>query len=62
MSRIAPVKFYLKGDPNGFPPNTTYEALRDVSPLLGSRTGLSTGEDPMEIVATKLAELVAIEP
>lgn len=40
--------------------NTTYEALRDVSPLLGSRTGLSTAEDPMADVAAKLAELVAI--
>lgn len=40
--------------------NTTYEALREVSPLLGSRSGLSTAEDPMGVVATKLAELVAI--
>lgn len=40
--------------------NTTYEALRDVSPLLGSRSGLSTAEDPMADVAAKLAELVAI--
>jgi len=39
---------------------TTYEALREVSPLLASRTGLSTGEDSMAVVATKLAELVAI--
>lgn len=39
---------------------TTYEALRDVSPLLGSRTGLSTGENTMAEVAGKLAELVAI--
>lgn len=38
---------------------TTYEALRDVSPLLGSRTGLSTAENPMADIATKLAELVA---
>ncbi len=38
---------------------TTYEALRDVSPLLGSRTGLDTTENPMEEVAAKLAELVA---
>ncbi len=38
---------------------TTYEALRDVSPLLGSRTGLSTAENPMADVAGKLAELVA---
>lgn len=40
--------------------NTTYEALRDVSPLLASRTGLSTEEDPMEVVAAKLAELVTV--
>lgn len=40
--------------------NTTYEALRDVSPLLGSRSGLSTAEDPMDGVAAKLAELVAL--
>lgn len=42
--------------------NTTYEALRDVSPLLASRTGLSTAEEPMKDVAAKLAELVAYEP
>ena len=41
---------------------TTYEALREVSPLLGSRSGLSTAENPMADVATKLAELVAPEP
>ena len=39
---------------------TTYEALREVSPLLGSRTGLSTAENPMAHVAAKLAELVAV--
>lgn len=39
--------------------NTTYEALREVSPLLGSRSGLSTAEDTMENAAAKLAELVA---
>lgn len=38
---------------------TTYEALREVSPLLGSRSGLSTAEEPMGKVASKLAELVA---
>jgi hypothetical protein len=42
--------------------NTTFEALRDVSPLLGSRSGLSTAEEPMKDVAAKLAELVTIEP
>ncbi|NTF96000.1 toll/interleukin-1 receptor domain-containing protein [Rhizobium rhizogenes] len=39
--------------------NTTYEALRNVSPLLASRSGLSTGDDTMAVVADKLAELVA---
>ncbi|MDR1284381.1 MAG: toll/interleukin-1 receptor domain-containing protein [Opitutaceae bacterium] len=42
--------------------NTTYEALRDVSPLLGSRSGLSTAEDPMDTVSAKLAELIAVIP
>jgi len=37
---------------------TTYDALREVSPLLGSRSGLSTEEDTMTNVAAKLAELV----
>lgn len=40
---------------------TTYDALRDVSPLLASRSGLSTAEDPMAIVAAKLAELATVE-
>jgi hypothetical protein len=40
--------------------NTTYEALREVSPLLGSRSGLSTAEEPMADVAAKLAELIAL--
>ena len=40
--------------------NTTYEDLREVSPLLGSRSGLSTAEEPMADVAAKLAELVTI--
>ena len=39
---------------------TTYEALRDVSPLLGSRSGLSTAENPMADVAAKLAELLTL--
>ena len=39
---------------------TTYEALREVSPLLGSRSGLSTAEEPMADVAAKIAELVAL--
>lgn len=41
---------------------TTYDALREVSPLLGSRNGLDTAEDTMLDVATKIAELVAPEP
>ena len=40
--------------------DTTYEALREVSPLLGSRSGLSTAEEPMESIAAKLAELVTL--
>jgi len=40
--------------------NTTYEALRNVSPLLASRTGLDTSEDSMAVVAAKIAELVSI--
>ncbi|WP_227008882.1 toll/interleukin-1 receptor domain-containing protein [Pseudoalteromonas prydzensis] len=39
---------------------TTYEDLRDASPLLGSRSGLDTAEDPIENIAAKLAELVAL--
>src|SRR5205085_6503322 len=37
--------------------DTTYEALREISPLLGSRTGLNTADDPMADVAAKVAEL-----
>ncbi|EMI6682450.1 toll/interleukin-1 receptor domain-containing protein [Enterobacter kobei] len=40
--------------------NTTYEDLREVSPLLGSRSGLSTAEDSIGNIASKLAELVTI--
>ena len=40
--------------------NTTFEELREVSPLLGSRSGLSTIEESMEDVAAKLAELVTL--
>ena len=39
---------------------TTYEALRGVSPMLASRSGLSTAENLMADVAAKLAELVAL--
>jgi hypothetical protein len=41
--------------------NTTFDDLREVSPLLGSRSGLSTIEDSMVDVAAKLAELVTPE-
>ncbi|WP_269564553.1 toll/interleukin-1 receptor domain-containing protein [Kosakonia radicincitans] len=40
--------------------NTTYEALRNVSPLLASRTGLDTGEDTLAVVATKISELITV--
>lgn len=39
---------------------TTGTALRDVSPMLASRSGLDTSEDTMAVVATEIAELVAI--
>lgn len=38
--------------------NTTYDALREVSPMLASRNGLDTAEMGMTDVAAKLAELV----
>jgi hypothetical protein len=40
--------------------NTTYVELRNVSPLLASRSGLDTGEDSITVVAKKIAELVAL--
>jgi len=40
--------------------NTTFEELREVSPLLGSRSGLSTAEESMACLSDKLAELVAL--
>jgi hypothetical protein len=39
---------------------TTWKEVRDVSPLLGSRNGLDTAEDSMEVIATKIAELVQV--
>lgn len=39
---------------------TTYEALRELSPMLASRSGLSTAENPMANVAAKIAELVTL--
>lgn len=38
--------------------NTTYEALREISPLLGSKSGLNTADDTMAVIAAKIAELV----
>ncbi|MFC4138487.1 MULTISPECIES: toll/interleukin-1 receptor domain-containing protein [unclassified Microbacterium] len=38
--------------------NTTYDDLREISPLLASRSGLDTSEDSMAEVALKIAELV----
>ena len=38
----------------------TYDEIRSVSPLLGSRNGLSTDEDSIEEIAKKIAELVAV--
>lgn len=40
--------------------DTTYVALREVSPMLASRSGLDTSDDSMEVVAAKIAELVSI--
>jgi len=40
--------------------NTTYDALRNVSPMLASRNGLDTAEMSMADVAAKLAELVTV--
>lgn len=39
---------------------TTYASLREVSPMLASRSGLDTSEDSMTVIATKIAELVTI--
>lgn len=41
--------------------NTTFDRLREVSPLLGSRSGLDTNQESMFKIALKLAELVEIE-
>jgi hypothetical protein len=40
--------------------NTTFDQLLSVSPMLASRSGLSTSEDSMAVIAEKIAELVAI--
>ncbi len=39
--------------------NTTFEDLRDVSPLLGSRSGLSTADESLESISAIFAELVS---
>jgi hypothetical protein len=41
--------------------NTTYDALREVSPMLASRNGLDTAEMRIVDVAAKLAELVTLQ-
>ncbi len=38
----------------------TFEALRDVSPLLAARSGLSTEESSLEDVAAKIADTVLV--
>jgi hypothetical protein len=40
---------------------TTFERLREVSPLLGSRSGLDTNEESMSKIALKISELVEVE-
>ena len=40
---------------------TTYDELRKVSPLLASRNELNTADDSMADIATKIAELVALD-
>jgi len=40
--------------------DTTYDDLRDVSPLLGSRSGLDTAEESIEEIVTKLKELITL--
>jgi hypothetical protein len=39
---------------------TTYEEVRKVSPLLGSRNGLNTAEDSMKAIAIKIVQLVRV--
>lgn len=38
----------------------TFEELRDVSPLLGSRSGLSTAEETMENIVAQLSEVATV--
>ncbi|WP_307871933.1 toll/interleukin-1 receptor domain-containing protein [Micromonospora sp. U21] len=39
---------------------TTFEALRDVSPLLAARSGLSTEASSLEAIAAKIADTVRV--
>jgi len=39
---------------------TTYDALREVSPMLASRSGLTTEGQPLADVVAKIAELVHV--
>lgn len=41
--------------------DTTFEALRDVSPMLASRSGLSTAESSLVDVAAKIADTVPVD-
>lgn len=40
---------------------TTYDELRAVSPLLGSRHGFDTAEDSFDVIAAKVAEMVSVD-
>lgn len=39
---------------------TTFTELNNESPMLASRNGLNTADDSMDVIATKLADLVAV--
>ena len=41
---------------------TTFDALRDVSPLLAARSGLTVADSSLEAVAAKIAETVRADP
>jgi len=40
---------------------TTYDELRAISPLLGSRHGFDTAEDSFEVIAAKVAEMISVD-
>ena len=42
--------------------NTTFDALRNVSPMLASRSGLDSEEETMADIAAKIGELVSLVP